>query len=400
MLKGKEVISDPHKQYEIARNMHAAVHGGINKTTASIAEKYHWVRIKETVSTAIRNCVECKETAPKPETAAASSITKSRRAPAAVTSTPTPARTTRTTVNTGLIDPNDVVTGSNNPLLVAQQAQQQHQHQQQRDQQQQAQAQHQQQQHQIPPPPQPPVPSVPMLDLQHFADVSSVRPEDYGDMPVDPQLMQQDPHNHHAAAVAAAAAAQWFENASPTNMDQLTRATHAINQMMQDVQQQQQHHQMTQQQQQQQAQAQQAQLSRGATEDHAAALREQLLSSAHMNPSSHDLGLVYQHHQQQQQQQQSSHSHSHSHQQQQQQQQQHSHIPQQLQQQQQQQQQSRQQQLFGDANKHDGLGDAEMHDPDSLGVDVDVDLDDPGLGDEGLDGDGLDVDGKEFDAGR
>ena len=65
MLKGKEVISDPHKQYEIARNMHAQGHGGINKTTASIAEKYHWVRIKETVSAAIRNCTECKEPSPK-----------------------------------------------------------------------------------------------------------------------------------------------------------------------------------------------------------------------------------------------------------------------------------------------------------------------------------------------
>ena len=61
MLKGKEVISDPHKQYEIARQAHAKTHGGINKTTATIAEKYHWVRIKETVSAAIRNCVECKE---------------------------------------------------------------------------------------------------------------------------------------------------------------------------------------------------------------------------------------------------------------------------------------------------------------------------------------------------
>ncbi|PPJ54693.1 hypothetical protein CBER1_06017 [Cercospora berteroae] len=61
MLKGKEVVSDPHKQYEIARAMHAQTHGGINKTTAGIAEKYHWVRIKETVSAAIRNCTECKE---------------------------------------------------------------------------------------------------------------------------------------------------------------------------------------------------------------------------------------------------------------------------------------------------------------------------------------------------
>jgi len=72
MLKGKEVVSDPNKQYEIARDVHLIGHGGINKTTATIAEKYHWVRIKETVSAAIRNCPECKDTnAPKPPSAAA-----------------------------------------------------------------------------------------------------------------------------------------------------------------------------------------------------------------------------------------------------------------------------------------------------------------------------------------
>jgi hypothetical protein len=61
MLKGKEVISDPQRQYEIARVLHHKSHGGINKTTASIAESYHWVRIKETVSQVIRNCPECSE---------------------------------------------------------------------------------------------------------------------------------------------------------------------------------------------------------------------------------------------------------------------------------------------------------------------------------------------------
>jgi hypothetical protein len=61
MLKDKEVVSDSQLQYEIARNVHAQFHGGINKTTATIAEKYHWVRIKETVSLVIRNCSECKE---------------------------------------------------------------------------------------------------------------------------------------------------------------------------------------------------------------------------------------------------------------------------------------------------------------------------------------------------
>ncbi|KAH8761481.1 hypothetical protein F5882DRAFT_416042 [Hyaloscypha sp. PMI_1271] len=61
MLKDKEVISDPQRQYEIARNVHVLQHGGINKTTATIAERYHWVRIKETVSLVIRNCAQCKE---------------------------------------------------------------------------------------------------------------------------------------------------------------------------------------------------------------------------------------------------------------------------------------------------------------------------------------------------
>ncbi|KAF1365081.1 hypothetical protein EJ07DRAFT_161194 [Lizonia empirigonia] len=60
-LKGKEVISDAQRQYEIARDVHHKSHGGINKTTATIAELYHWVRIKETVSQVIRNCPECSE---------------------------------------------------------------------------------------------------------------------------------------------------------------------------------------------------------------------------------------------------------------------------------------------------------------------------------------------------
>ncbi|KAI9830211.1 MAG: hypothetical protein M1826_005013 [Phylliscum demangeonii] len=66
MLNDREVVSDPQKQYEIARSVHLVHHGGINKTTASIAEKYHWVRIKETVSLVIRNCTACKELAKAP----------------------------------------------------------------------------------------------------------------------------------------------------------------------------------------------------------------------------------------------------------------------------------------------------------------------------------------------
>lgn len=66
MLKGKEVVSDPQRQYEVARELHLQQdaggkgHAGINKTTAAIAEKYHWERIKATVSAVIKNCPECK----------------------------------------------------------------------------------------------------------------------------------------------------------------------------------------------------------------------------------------------------------------------------------------------------------------------------------------------------
>ncbi|KAL3487312.1 hypothetical protein BJX62DRAFT_9154 [Aspergillus germanicus] len=74
MLKDKEVVSDPQQQYEIARQMHLEQHAGINKTTAAIAVKYHWVRIKETVSRVIRDCSHCKDTlkVPSPNTATAS----------------------------------------------------------------------------------------------------------------------------------------------------------------------------------------------------------------------------------------------------------------------------------------------------------------------------------------
>ncbi|KAI1803088.1 hypothetical protein F4811DRAFT_572393 [Daldinia bambusicola] len=62
MLKDKEVISDPIRQMDISRRLHeAGGHAGINKTTATIAEKYHWSRIKETVSDVIRTCEQCKE---------------------------------------------------------------------------------------------------------------------------------------------------------------------------------------------------------------------------------------------------------------------------------------------------------------------------------------------------
>lgn len=84
MLKDKEVISDPARQYDIARSVHVQQHGGINKTTATIAEKYHWSRIKETVSDVIRNCTECKDLGKMPSTAAAAR--KAAVTPSAVSS--------------------------------------------------------------------------------------------------------------------------------------------------------------------------------------------------------------------------------------------------------------------------------------------------------------------------
>lgn len=67
MLKDKEVVADAQRQYEIARRVHAHQHAGINKSTAIITEKYHWVRIKETVSLVIKNCPWCKDPS-KPQT--------------------------------------------------------------------------------------------------------------------------------------------------------------------------------------------------------------------------------------------------------------------------------------------------------------------------------------------
>lgn len=62
MFNNKECIADSGIQYAIAREVHASrQHGGINKTTAAIAEKYHWSRIKDTVSDVIRACTECNE---------------------------------------------------------------------------------------------------------------------------------------------------------------------------------------------------------------------------------------------------------------------------------------------------------------------------------------------------
>ncbi|KAI1151894.1 hypothetical protein F4825DRAFT_421171 [Nemania diffusa] len=70
MLKGKEVISDPIRQMAVARKLHEeGGHAGINKTTSVIAEKYHWSRIKETVSDVIKTCDQCKDLGKSPSAA-------------------------------------------------------------------------------------------------------------------------------------------------------------------------------------------------------------------------------------------------------------------------------------------------------------------------------------------
>lgn len=102
MLKDKEVVSDPKQQYEIARKIHAQQHGGINKTTATIAVKYHWVRIKETVSRVIRDCPQCRETAKPPlvnGTRSTESSTPNASSDASVTPTTSSPTTSATTTS-------------------------------------------------------------------------------------------------------------------------------------------------------------------------------------------------------------------------------------------------------------------------------------------------------------
>ena len=183
MLKGKEVVSDPHKQYEIARTLHVASHGGINKTTAAIAEKYHWVRIKETVSVAIRNCTECKDPAPN----AAKIPTGQRRSKEDGGSEPPAVQSsnTRQTVVAGADVPdyeapsaqadNDrtIAHGSDGLGLTSEENMTL------------AQALAGAQQHQQ---------TAPMAHMHHY------QPTDYSDMPVDPQIMHsmhQWPQQQH-----------------------------------------------------------------------------------------------------------------------------------------------------------------------------------------------------------
>ncbi|KAK9233857.1 hypothetical protein V1525DRAFT_436176 [Lipomyces kononenkoae] len=76
MLRDREVVPEPERQLAIATQIHLNGHVGINKTTATIAEKYHWTRIKETAAAAIRLCSECRDNSrPPPRKLSATSTT-------------------------------------------------------------------------------------------------------------------------------------------------------------------------------------------------------------------------------------------------------------------------------------------------------------------------------------
>lgn len=150
MLKDKEVVSDPQRQYEIAREVHVQQHGGINKTTATIAEKFHWVRIKETVSLVIKNCPDCKEAAAKVPTFRLSSTEQLRKA------------TNGASGNNN--DPNSMI----ERIVTFDQMDR-------------------------PSPPSPISRSPDMRALQEYNNTQ----QGYPDMPVDPQIMQQSGPQHH-----------------------------------------------------------------------------------------------------------------------------------------------------------------------------------------------------------
>lgn len=84
----KEVISDPLRQFEIARAVHADTgHAGINRTTTTIRERYHWRSIKDTATEAIKKCDKCLRSrraagSVQPKSSAAASPEKEDKSPA------------------------------------------------------------------------------------------------------------------------------------------------------------------------------------------------------------------------------------------------------------------------------------------------------------------------------
>ena len=162
MLKDKEVVSDPQRQYEIARQVHAQQHGGINKTTATIAEKYHWVRIKETVSLVIKNCPDCKESAAKAPTvrpmgeSAGGAMGQLRKAAGVNGQTNDPNSMIERLVNFDDLAPSS--TPSDNRALSISRT----------------------------------------PEMEHTAPVANMRAlQEYVDIPLDPQIMQQHQHHPH-----------------------------------------------------------------------------------------------------------------------------------------------------------------------------------------------------------
>ncbi|KAL8934057.1 MAG: hypothetical protein Q9211_005430 [Gyalolechia sp. 1 TL-2023] len=100
MLKDKEVVADPQRQYEIARQVHASQHGGINKTTATIAEKYHWrpsASSSKTAPTAKKASDQRLRPAPSPTTSTHPQHQEPHKPDPEETTAPTTTITTRTT---------------------------------------------------------------------------------------------------------------------------------------------------------------------------------------------------------------------------------------------------------------------------------------------------------------
>jgi len=60
ILRGKDIISAPYMSCEIAESIDEE-HAGINKFTASVSARFHWIRIKETKTFAIKNLLCAKK---------------------------------------------------------------------------------------------------------------------------------------------------------------------------------------------------------------------------------------------------------------------------------------------------------------------------------------------------
>ena len=60
MVNGREVVSNIDLQKICQLTHEENGHLGINRTTTLISQKYHWIRIKETVARALKSCQECK----------------------------------------------------------------------------------------------------------------------------------------------------------------------------------------------------------------------------------------------------------------------------------------------------------------------------------------------------